>query len=84
MKNTTQTIEKKAPNGVLYQVSQSFKQGDTVFIHNVITGQVSYLAVIKTYRKLSDGSHIAVVFNCLNNGMYSNTLASALVVESQA
>jgi len=82
MKNTfTNTIDKKAPNGVIYQVSENFKEGNTVFIHNVITGQVSYLAIIKSYRKLSDGSHMAVVFNCLNKSECSNTLASALIVQ---
>jgi hypothetical protein len=85
MKNTNQnTIVKTAPNGVTYQVSQNFKTGDTVFIHNKITGGVSYLAIIKSYRMLSDGSHMAVVFNCLNKGTNSNTLGTALIVETGA
>jgi hypothetical protein len=84
MKNTTLTIDKKAPNGVIYQVSQTFQVGDTVCIHNCITGKVSYSAVIKSYTKLANGSHIAVLFNSLNNGMYSNTLGTALVVNTGA
>ena len=85
MKNTNQnTIVKTAPNGVNYQVSQTFKVGDSVLIHNCITGQVSYAAVIKNYTKLGNGSHIAVLFNSLNNGIYSNTLGTALIVETGA
>ena len=84
MKNTTQTIQKKAPNGKLYQVSQNFKVGDSVLIHNCITGKVSYAAVIKNYTKLANGSHIAVLFNSFNNGIYSNTLGTALVVNTGA
>lgn len=84
MKNTTLTIDKKSPMGVIYQVSQTFQVGDTVFIHNCITGKISYSAVIKSYTKLANGSHIAVLFNSLNNGMYSNTLGTALVVNTGA
>jgi hypothetical protein len=84
MKNTTVTIGKKAPNGTIYQVSQTFKVGDSVLIHNCITGEVSYAAVIKNYTKLANGSHIAVLFNSLNNGIYSNTLGTALVVNTGA
>jgi hypothetical protein len=84
MKNTTVTIDKKAPNGATYQVSQNFKVGDSVLIHNSITGEVSYSAIIKNYTKLANGSHIAVLFNSLNNGIYSNTLGTALVVNTGA
>ena len=85
MKNTNQnTIVKTAPNGAIYQVSQTFEVGDSVLIHNCITGKVSYSAVIKSYTKLANGSHIAVLFNSLNNGMYSNTLGTALIVKTGA
>jgi hypothetical protein len=84
MKNTTLNINKKAPNGATYQVSQNFKVGDSVLIHNSITGEVSYSAIIKNYTKLANGSHIAVLFNSLNNGIYSNTLGTALVVNTGA
>lgn len=84
MKNTTSTIQKKAPNGIIYQVSQIFQVGDTVCIHNCITGEVSYSAVIKSYTKLANGSHFAVLFNPSNNGKYENTLGTALVVKTGA
>ena len=84
MKNTTSTIQKKAPNGVIYQVSQTFQVGDYVSIHNSMTGEVSYSAVIKSYGKLANGSHFAVLFNSMNNGKYENTLGTALVVKTGA
>jgi hypothetical protein len=37
MKNTT--ILRTAPNGTLYHVSQHFSVGDTVAIHNTLTGE---------------------------------------------
>lgn len=69
------TQVKKAPNGKKYSISNEFKVGDIVVIHNTITGEESYRAIIKFYNK-SEKGHWAKFTNNMEN-----TLGSALVIE---
>ena len=72
---------KTAPNGKTYVISNEFKVGDIVAIHNKITGEESYRAVIKTYTKQADG-HFATLVNESEGVYIGNTLGTSLVVES--
>ena len=72
---------RKAPNGKEYLVSNQFKIGDIVAIHNSITGEESYRAEIKHYTKKEEG-HFATLVN--DDGYYvGNTLGTALVIEKK-
>ena len=81
MENTT-TIQKQATNGLIYHVSQTFKVGDTVLIHNSSNGEVFYSALICDYFQFENGLHHAVFFNPICNSKYENNLENALVVNS--
>jgi len=72
---------KTAPKGKSYVISNEFKVGDIVAIHNKITGEQSYRAVIKTYTKQEDG-HFATLVSESESIYIGNSLATALVVES--
>jgi hypothetical protein len=72
---------KTAPNGKSYVISNEFKVGDIVAIHDKITGEECYRAVIKIYTKKEDG-HFATLVNESERIYIGNTLATALVIES--
>jgi hypothetical protein len=70
---------KTAPNGKTYETSNEFKVGDIVAIHNKITGEFAYAGVLQHYSCDARGhlGHILV-----SGGVQSNTLGTALVIES--
>ena len=71
---------KTAPNGKTYEISNEFKIGDIVAIHNKITGEFAYAGVLMHYSKDSRG-HLGHIQH--NDVIQSNTLGTALVIESE-
>lgn len=72
---------KTAPNGKTYEISKEFKVGDIVAIHNSITGEFAYEGVLQHYSCDARG-HLGHIIDS-NGGFNSNTLGTALVIESK-
>lgn len=77
MKNTT--ILRTAPNGTLYHVSQHFSVGDTVAIHNTLTGEVAYTRRVEFLPENEGG--LAQVSRPEGGNHELNNLKSALVIK---
>lgn len=74
------TLTKRSAKGNVYQVSQSFKVGDMVAIHNTITGKISYTGVIKFYSNEGKYENEKFAVISVHGGIIENTLKSALVI----